>query len=91
MRTASVSTGVSSQVFSNDGVVKIGPKISRGLYRRLKAAARILGRSVQDLLNEAIEEWLQNHQQEIIEAARRLGIEILGVNSPVNEEKKVVG
>ena len=89
MRTTSVSAGVScSKVFSR---VKIGPWVRRDLWERFKIAARALGVDAQDLLNQAMEEWLKNHAEEIKEVVRRLGIEILSVNSPVNEEKKVVG
>jgi len=78
MGNASVSSGVSLRVFSR---VKIGPWVRRDLWERFKIAARALDRDAQDLLNEAMEEWLRRHSREIAEKAKQLGIMFLDEDS----------
>ena len=48
--------------------VKIGPRVPRKLWSKIKAAAVALGRRSESILEEALNDWLVKHRAELEEA-----------------------
>ncbi len=73
-----VSNGLSSNSSSFlNSRVKIGPKVNQKIWEKFKKAAKIMGVDVQKLLDKAMEEYLENHRNEIEEKARKLVKEVI--------------